>query len=81
MSNNTDSVLLFFKGNYLIVGVVIVFVLIVTFIEGKITEKDYDTDTYIKVSLLSGIIAFIVTYINNLKGFIKEPIHSGPAPF
>jgi len=78
----TDSIFLSLKGSYLVIPVLVVFSVIVTFIDSKISKKDLlPGNTYLKVGLLSAIIGMICVYINTLKGHIQEEVLTGAAPF
>ena len=77
----SDNILIMFKHSYMIVPVIMLLAVLLTFIDSKITQKDVSTSSYIKVSLMSGIFAVLIVYINTIKGFIHEEILTGTPPF
>ena len=77
----TNSILLQFKGGYLLVPIVIICAVFITFLDGKINKKSIDNTSYLKIALLSGIISIFCVYVNTLKGSVQEEILVGAAPF
>lgn len=76
-----DNFLISFKNSYLLVPVIILFSLVIVYIEGKISRKEVSRKNYVKISFLTGIISTFIVYIHNIDGRIEEDILSGPPPF
>jgi len=77
----SENFLLNFKNSYIIVPLVIFFVLLLTFIDSKITGKEATINTYLKLALGSALIAIFTVYINTIKGIVNEEILTGAPPF
>lgn len=79
----STSFLLNFKGSYILVPVIVLFSVILIFIDSKITGKNHDKKVYLKTGLLSGLIAILCIYINTLlgTGLNHEEILTGEPPF
>lgn len=77
----SENFLLNFKNSYIIVPLVIFFVLLLTFIDSKITGKEATINTYLKLALGSALITIFTVYINTIKGIVNEEILTGAPPF
>lgn len=77
----SERSLLSLKGTYILVPILIIISLILTFIDSKITKNKVSNSTYIKVSLLAGLIGILCVYVNTIKGHIQEEVLTGAAPF
>lgn len=76
-----QSFLVGLKKSYVLVPVVIIFSLILFYINNKFSSDQANKRDYVKLSLLTGFISTFIVYIHNLKGNIEEEIMSGPTPF
>jgi len=70
-----------FSQSYMVVPLVVVLAMVITFINGKISDKAVEAKDYIKVSILTIIVSSIVVYINIIGAGTVEEITSGPVPF
>lgn len=77
----SENFLLNLKNSYIIVPIVILFVLMVTFIDSKITGKEATINTYLKIALGSSLVTIFVVYVNTIKGIVNEEILTGSPPF
>ena len=77
----SENFLLNLKNSYIIVPLVIFFVLLLVYIDSKITGKDATINTYLKLALGSALITIFTVYVNTIKGIVNEEILTGPPPF
>jgi hypothetical protein len=76
-----ESFLVQFKHSYTIIVPIIIFALLFTFIDSKITGKPHTTTSYLKVTIGSALLSFFVVYVNTLHGVVSEEILTGNPPF
>lgn len=77
----SENFLLNFKNSYTIVPIVVFFVLLVVYIDSKITGKEAKINTYLKIALGSTLITIMTVYVNTIKGIVNEEILTGAPPF
>lgn len=76
-----SDILLNFKHSYSIIPFIIVFTLLVTFIDSKVTGKDYDVSVYLKQTIFVISISIFLIYISTIQGYVQEEILTGNPPF
>jgi hypothetical protein len=76
-----SEMLLNLKHSYAIVPIVVVFAMLLTFIDSKITGKESEMSSYLKIAIGSALISFFIVYVNTLHGVVNEEILTGAPPF
>lgn len=76
-----SDILLNFKHSYSIIPFIIVFTLLVTFIDSKVTGKDYHVSVYLKQTIFVISISIFLIYISTIQGYVQEEILTGNPPF
>jgi hypothetical protein len=76
-----SGVLLNFKHSYSIIPFIIVFTLLVTFIDSKVTGEEHNIAVYIKQTIFVIAISIFLIYISTIQGYVQEEILTGNPPF
>lgn len=76
-----SEMLLNLKHSYAIVPIIVIFAMLLTFIDSKITGKETELSNYLKIAIGSALISFFIVYVNTLHGVVNEEILTGAPPF
>ena len=68
------------KNSYMVVPLAVLVIIVLTFINSKITKENINKNTYLKLSFIVGIMVALTVYVNNTSTVASE-ILKGPAPF
>lgn len=77
----SENILLNLKHSYTIVPIIVIFSVLLVFIDSKISGKETSITNYLKIAIGSALITFFVVYVNTLHGVVSEEILTGPPPF
>lgn len=76
-----SELLLNLKHSYTIIPIVIIFSMLLTFIDSKMTGKESSIQGYLKIAIMVALISFFIVYVNTLQGVVSEEILTGAPPF
>lgn len=77
----SEEILFQLKNSYVLIPVVVIFSIIATFIDGKVTGVQKTRNDYIKIALLVSVITGSIVFLSQKTFDFDDEILTGPPPF
>jgi hypothetical protein len=76
-----NGILVEFKNTYIVVPIIITLAVLGVYIKSLIVDYKIEKEEYINASVIAGISALFVVYVNKIKHTSTESILHTPPPF